>query len=106
MVNDDDHYRRAWPGNLSMEDLLLWNSLVVQRSLTGQAGIGPLSEERRLMDLLHRGTTKGMDNLDRLSYASVASNQYSAAIGDRLLAMWRAEKQRVSAACFVAFGYD
>jgi hypothetical protein len=70
-----------------MEDLLLWNSLVVQRSLTGQAGVGPLSEECHLMDLLHRGTTKGMDNLDRLSYASVALNQYSAAVGDRLLAM-------------------
>jgi hypothetical protein len=81
MVNDDDHYRRAWPGNLSMEDLLLWNSLVVQRSLTGQAGVGPLSEERRLMDLLHRGTTKGMDNLDRLSYASVARTSIAPPLG-------------------------
>jgi hypothetical protein len=96
MVNDDDHYCCAWPGNLSMEDLLLWNSLVVQRSLTGQAGVGPLSEEHRLMDLLHRGTMKGMDNLGCLSYMSVVSNQYSTAIGDCLLAMWRAEKLRVS----------
>jgi hypothetical protein len=61
----------ATPGNLSMNDILLWNSLVVQRSLTGQAGVGPLSEELCLMDLLHRGTTTGKKDLDHLLYASV-----------------------------------
>jgi hypothetical protein len=70
--------------------------MVVQRSLLGVANVGPLSKECCLMDLLHQGTISGKTNLDCLLYTLVALNQYATTIGDCLLAMWRAEKLRVS----------
>jgi hypothetical protein len=100
---DDEAFRCSWPGQLSIEDILFWDSMVVQRSLLNHVAVEHSTEECCLIDLLNRGTIKSHSDLDHLSYMLVASNQYATAVGDCLLATWRAEKLRVSICIVLRF---
>jgi hypothetical protein len=94
IAGDAESFRRHFLGNLSFEDLLWWNSMVVQRTLAMQPRANYTSEEQRLWDLLNKGTTDGKaGNMDRCG--SIEAVRYAAAVTDHLWAMLREEKTRV-----------
>jgi hypothetical protein len=99
IAGDAKSFCRHFLGNLSFKDLLWWNSMVVQRTLTMQLRANYTSEEQRLWDLLNKGTSDGKaGNIDWCG--SIEAVCYATVVSDCLWAMLREEKAWVSL-CFI-----
>jgi hypothetical protein len=82
---DAELFRCHWLGNLLFEDLLWWNLMVIQRTLTLQPSANFSSEEQCLWDLLNQGTVDVKSYLDWVPL--IEAVWYATAITDCLWAM-------------------
>ena len=91
-----DTRHRTFPDNVSVDDLLWMQAIVVQQDLVAMTHsiLNPNEDERALRRLLYEGILDWKEE-DCPWNASTRSMRYSAALMDRLWSLFQKERSRV-----------